>query len=62
LAIGLATPPVGIDLYVACNISKVPLKEIAYKVLPFIFAMLIALLMITFIPQISLWLPNLMGL
>ncbi len=62
LAIGLATPPVGIDLYVACNISKVPLKEIAYKVLPFIFAMLVALLMITFIPQISLWLPDLMGL
>lgn len=62
LAIGLATPPVGIDLYVACNISKVPLKEISLKVLPFIFAMLVALLLITFIPPISLWLPNLMGI
>lgn len=62
LAIGLATPPVGIDLYVACNISKVPLKEISYKVLPFIFAMLVALLLITFIPQISLWLPSVMGI
>ncbi len=62
LAIGLATPPVGIDLYVACNISKIPLKEISYKVLPFIFAMLIALLLITFVPQISLWLPEFMGM
>ena len=62
LAIGLATPPVGIDLYVACNISKIPLKEISYKVLPFIFAMLVALMLITFVPQISLWLPNFMGM
>ncbi len=62
LAIGLATPPVGINLYVACNISKTPLKEISYKVLPFILAMLVALALITFVPQISLWLPDLMGI
>jgi len=62
LAIGLATPPVGINLYVACNIAKIPLKEISYKVLPFILAMLIALMMITFIPQITLWLPSVMGM
>lgn len=62
LAIGLATPPVGINLYVACNISGIPLKEISLKVLPFIFASIIALLMITFIPQITLWLPSLLGM
>jgi len=62
LAIGLATPPVGINLYVACNIVNLPLKEISYKVLPFIFAMLVALMMITFIPQITLWLPSVMGM
>ena len=62
LAIGLATPPVGVDLYVACNISGIPLKEISKKILPFIFASLIALMMITFIPQISLWLPSLLGM
>jgi C4-dicarboxylate transporter DctM subunit len=62
LAIGLATPPVGINLYVACNIAKIPLKEISIKVLPFIFASIIALMMITFIPQITLWLPNLAGI
>ncbi len=62
LAIGLATPPVGINLYVACNIANIPLKEISYKVLPFILAMLIALMMITFIPPITLWLPSVMGM
>ncbi|MFA9423203.1 MAG: TRAP transporter large permease [Sedimentibacter sp.] len=62
LAIGLATPPVGVDLYVACNISGIPLKEISKKVLPFILASLIALIMITFIPQISLWLPSILGM
>ena len=62
LAIGLATPPVGIDLYVACNIANIPLKEISYKVLPFIIASVVALMMITFIPQITLWLPSLIGM
>jgi len=62
LAIGLATPPVGIDLYVACNIANIPLKEISRKVLPFIVASLVALLLITYIPQISLFLPNLFGI
>ncbi|SET08097.1 C4-dicarboxylate transporter, DctM subunit [Natronincola peptidivorans] len=62
LAIGLATPPVGINLYVACNISKLSLQEISKKVLPFIVASIIVLLMITFIPQLSLWLPNFLGI
>lgn len=62
LAIGLATPPVGINLYVACNIAGIPLKEISRKVLPFILASIVALMMITFIPQITLWLPNLAGM
>lgn len=61
LAIGLATPPVGINLYVACNIADISLKEISKKVLPFIVASIVALLLITFIPQISLWLPNALG-
>lgn len=58
LAIGMATPPVGLDLYVACNTSGVSLKNISYQTLRFVFASLIALMLLTFIPELSLWLPN----
>lgn len=61
LAIGMATPPIGLDIFVACNIAELPLKEISVKVIPFIIASLVALALVTFIPGLSLWLPNLMG-
>jgi C4-dicarboxylate transporter DctM subunit len=61
LAIGLVTPPVGIDLYVASGLAKVPLKEISIGVLPFIFASLVALMLVTFIPDLALWLPEFIG-
>lgn len=62
LAIGQVTPPVGVNLYVACGISKISLKEISKSVLPFVFASIVALLLITYIPQITLLLPNIMGI
>jgi len=58
LAIGQVTPPVGVNLYVACGISKISLKEISRKVVPFVIASIIALMLVTYIPQLSLWLPN----
>ncbi len=54
LAIGLATPPVGVNLYVACGIGNVKIKDISVAVLPLILASLIVLLLVTYIPQISL--------
>ena len=54
LAIGLVTPPVGVNLYVACGIAKVDLKGISKAVIPLIIASLIVLLLVTYIPQISL--------
>ena len=54
LAIGLVTPPVGVNLYVACGIAKCSLKEISVAVIPLIAASLIVLLLITYIPAISL--------
>ena len=54
LAIGLFTPPVGVNLYVACGIAKVDLKAISKAVIPLIIASLIVLLLVTYIPQISL--------
>ena len=53
LAIGLYTPPVGVDLYVACGVAKVNLKQISKAVVPLILASLIVLLIITYIPGIS---------
>lgn len=62
LAIGQVTPPVGVNLYVACGIASIPLKTITKSLLPFLIASLIVLFLITYFPSISLWLPNLMGM
>ena len=54
LAIGLFTPPVGVNLYVACNVGSVDLKEISKAILPVLLAALIVLMIVTYIPAISL--------
>jgi C4-dicarboxylate transporter DctM subunit len=60
VAIGMVTPPVGCNLYVACGISGIEVKDIIRPVVPYIIASTIALLIITYIPSISLFLPNLL--
>jgi C4-dicarboxylate transporter DctM subunit len=62
LAIGQVTPPVGVNLYVACGISKISLKEISKAAIPFILASLVILILITYIPEIILFLPKFMKL
>lgn len=59
LAIGLATPPVGPTLYVACRIANCSIAEISKAILPYLIATIIALILITFIPELSLALPRL---
>lgn len=54
LAIGFVTPPIGVNLFVASSLSKISVIQIAKNAVPFIIAFLIALLVITFIPDISL--------
>jgi C4-dicarboxylate transporter DctM subunit len=61
MAIGLITPPVGINLYVGCNIAKIPVAELCRKIVPFMIAGILALLLVTYIPQIIMFLPNLMS-
>lgn len=56
LAIGFVTPPIGINLFVASSLTKIPVFTIAKKAVPLIFFFLLALLAITIFPQISLWL------
>ena len=53
LAIGLFTPPVGVNLYVACGVAKVNLKQISKAVVPLLIASIVVLLIITYIPGIS---------
>ncbi len=62
LNIALMTPPLGACLFVACGITKLSLEEISKEILPFILAVLAALLLITFVPAISLTVPRLLGL
>lgn len=59
LAIGFVTPPLGVNLFVASSVGGVRFERIAYAVLPFLFSMIVCLLVITFIPALSLWLPGL---
>ena len=54
LAIGYVTPPIGVNLFVASSMTQIPVMEIARKAIPLIIMFLIALLLITFIPAISL--------
>lgn len=54
LAVGFVTPPIGVNLFVASSLSNVPVMELARKAAPMIVLFLIALLLITFIPSISL--------
>ncbi|TCO76915.1 TRAP transporter large permease [Marinisporobacter balticus] len=60
LVIGLTTPPVGVCLFVASSIGKISLGKIAKAILPFLAVSLVVLVLVTFVPQISLFLPNLL--
>lgn len=61
LAIGLVTPPVGVNLFTGCSISKITVKQCIKDILPIILSLLVVLLLVTYIPQISLFLPHLLG-
>jgi tripartite ATP-independent transporter DctM subunit len=61
LGIGLITPPVGPTLFVGCAIGKVTMEEVSRELWPFYGAMCLALLIITYVPALSLWLPRVLG-
>ena len=61
LGIGLITPPVGPTLFVGCAIGKVTMEQVSKELWPFYGAMCVALLLVTYIPAISLWLPRVLG-
>lgn len=59
LAIGLCTPPVGSALFVGCAVGKSSIEKVTREMLPMYAVMLIGLLLVTFVPALSTWLPNL---
>ena len=59
MEIGMCHPPVGLNLYVASGITKMGISELTVAVLPWLCTMLAFLMLVTYVPQISLWLPNL---
>jgi NAD(P)-dependent dehydrogenase (short-subunit alcohol dehydrogenase family) len=61
MEIGMITPPVGLNLYVASGISRLGLTETTKAFAPWILVMLAYLILITYVPEISLWLPRVLG-
>ncbi len=61
IMIGLVTPPYGLLLFVVSAISGAPLRSVIRDTMPFVFAMVVALAIITFVPDTVLWLPRLLG-
>ncbi|MEO0318887.1 MAG: hypothetical protein RL404_2564 [Pseudomonadota bacterium] len=59
MEIGMCHPPVGLNLYVASGIARMGISELTVAVMPWLLTMIVFLLMITYLPQISLWLPRL---
>jgi len=61
LSIGLCTPPVGSILFVGCSVANLPIMKVVKPLIPFFIAMIITLLIVTYIPDLSLWIPTLFG-
>ena len=60
LALGLITPPVGVNLFTGCGVAGISLNDMIRKIWPFVIAMLLVLLLITYVPAVSTFLPGLM--
>ncbi|MFK7771660.1 MAG: TRAP transporter large permease [Saprospiraceae bacterium] len=62
LCIGLCTPPVGSVLFVGVGVAGTTIEKVIKPLLPLFIAMLVALMLVTYVPALSLWLPSLFGL
>ncbi|WZL72143.1 TRAP transporter large permease [Clostridiaceae bacterium 35-E11] len=60
LAVGMITPPFGVCLFVACGISKISLEEVVKNILPFLIILIIDILLITYVPSITTFLPKIL--
>jgi tripartite ATP-independent transporter DctM subunit len=62
LNIGLCTPPVGSVLFIGCSVAKLKIQDVIKPIMPFFIAMIVVLLLVTYIPSISLFIPRLFGM
>ena len=62
MEVGMCHPPVGLNLYVASGITKMGITELTVAVWPWLLTMLIFLIVVTYVPAVSLWLPRLLGM
>lgn len=62
LSVGTITPPVGNVLFIGCSVAKLQVEDVMKRILPFFITIFTALLMITYIPALSTWLPTILGL
>ncbi|HZQ71805.1 MAG TPA: TRAP transporter large permease subunit [Burkholderiales bacterium] len=62
MEVGLCHPPVGLNLYVASGISRMGITELTIAVLPWLVTMLVFLVIVTYWPELSLWLPHALGM
>lgn len=62
LCIGLCTPPVGTCLFIGCSVGRITIARVVPLAIPFFVAMIVALMLITYVPAFSLWLPRWLGL
>jgi TRAP-type C4-dicarboxylate transport system permease large subunit len=58
--LGLLTPPVGMSLYAVSSISGVPVGRLSIELIPYLLGIFAVLLVISFVPEVSLWVPNLL--
>ena len=62
LAIGTITPPVGSVLFVGCSVAHLPVEDVMKQLIPYFLAVVAGLLLVTFVPAFSMWLPGVLGL
>jgi tripartite ATP-independent transporter DctM subunit len=61
LSVGLCTPPVGSVLFIGCSVANVKIDKVIKPLAPMFVAMFVILMLVTYIPQISLWIPRMFG-
>jgi tripartite ATP-independent transporter DctM subunit len=61
LSVGLCTPPVGSVLFIGCSVAKVKIQDVIKPLLPMFIAMIVVLMLVTYLPELSLWLPGVFG-
>lgn len=62
LCVGLCTPPVGAVLFVGCGVAKISIEKVLRPMIPLFIVMFVVLMLVTYLPGLSLWLPKVMGI